>query len=57
MSSKNREPLKQDEDNRALWERPVIRRLATKDAEGTGGCLSEGESCSAGTGMHSGKNA
>lgn len=53
MSSKNREQLKQDEDNRALWERPAFRRLVTKDAEGSGVLQDEGE-CELGrAGMHS----
>jgi hypothetical protein len=42
MSSKNREQLKQDEDNRALWERPALRRLVTKYAEGGGNTQDEG---------------
>jgi hypothetical protein len=42
MSNKNCEQLKQDEDNRALWERPALRRLVTKYAEGGGDTQDEG---------------
>jgi len=42
MSSKNCEQLQQGEDNRALWERPTVRRLVTEDAEGTGHFQAEG---------------
>jgi len=43
------------EDNRALWECPAVRRLATEYAEGGGPYQSEG-ACT-GTGTHSAKNA
>jgi hypothetical protein len=55
MSSKNREQLKQDEDNRAPWERPGFRRLVTKYAEGGGPTHDEGQAPLGGA--HSAKNA
>jgi hypothetical protein len=61
MSSKTCDQLQQTEDNRALWERPVFRRLVTKDAEGSGHFQSEGTApmCAApgGPNGHSCKNA
>ncbi len=42
MSSENRDQLKQDEDDRAVWERPAFRRLVTRYAEGVGIFRSEG---------------
>jgi hypothetical protein len=53
MSSKNGQRLKQDEDSRALWERPVIRRLATKDAEHSGLMHDDGTCTSGEGGTHS----
>jgi hypothetical protein len=55
MSSKNRDESKQDEDNRALWERPSFRRLATEYAEGGGPNQDEGNTNL--NGNHSAKNA
>jgi hypothetical protein len=58
---------KNDENSRALgrepWERPVVRRLITKDAEGSGMLHDEGNPSTGGTcvqtgpGMRSCKNA
>jgi hypothetical protein len=53
--------LKLGQDERALWERPAIRHLATKYAEGAGLFRSEGvpgggQDCVAGT-DHSCKGA
>jgi hypothetical protein len=41
MSSNNRRPL--DDDVRAEWERPVLRRLVTQYAEASGIFQSEGQ--------------
>jgi hypothetical protein len=43
MSSNNGDHMKQDEDNRAVWERPAFRRLVTEYAESTGVFQSEGQ--------------
>jgi Chaperone of endosialidase len=56
MSSKNRDQLEQDEDNRALWERPTFRRLVTKDAEGNAHLRDEGNLATGGCECHSAKN-
>jgi hypothetical protein len=42
VSSEKREELKAEEDNRAPWERPELRRLDTKYAEHFGHCQDEG---------------
>ena len=62
MPSDNSHQVKQGEDNRAVWERPALRRLATKYAEGSGSFHDEGNPPSGtcaqgGTGSHSCKNA
>jgi hypothetical protein len=54
MSNENREPLKQD-DTRAPWERPVLRRLVTKYAEGSGHTKDEGNPNTGFPASHSGK--
>ena len=54
MTSKNCPNHKKNEDNRAFWERPAVRRLATEYAQGDALLQSEGN-CMPG-GDHSGKN-
>jgi hypothetical protein len=45
MASIYRDPPQQEVDRRALWERPLVRRLVTKDAENTGMMQDEGSKC------------
>jgi hypothetical protein len=46
MVSMYHDSSKQEIDRRSLWERPVVRRLVTKDAEGDGILQDEGANCS-----------
>jgi hypothetical protein len=57
MSRQNPDQVEQNEDARALWERPAFRRLDTKSAEGNGPTQNEGNIASGGCGCHSAKNA
>jgi hypothetical protein len=52
MSSKNRDQLKQDNDTRALWERPAFRRLAANYAEGGNSNLDDGGCGGSGSDIH-----
>ncbi len=53
MAVENRDQLIHDEDKRALWERPTIRRLAANDAQGGMGPLDDGNCVGGNSDQHS----
>jgi hypothetical protein len=50
MSSQDRDQLKEDEDKRVQWERPVFRRLDANSAK-MGSSFGDDGMCGGGSGM------